>query len=227
MDFFLTILVFRIIAGVQLAKQDRMIQLYIKELDLLPYGKIKYEDYLESTQFKGSTFNMNDTSVNEGIDYHTLTHENRSINLDTLVLPNGYVVTGVRFILVNGRITLQVRGTQFEYSSGKLINKENSVWISNPNPGQNELILGDVAPSLSVSYGAPKDLTPNSFVKFGPTDFWSDASQLTVPFIDLAQVSSEKSPLSGVGLYYDGGNHYGGYIRIKLTVLNSCEYIPE
>lgn len=211
-------------------KHNRMIQLNILEQELKPYGEIVGERYsfYENWEFKGSNFTINDTEVLEGIDYHTLTQENRSINLDTVVVPSGYVITGVRFRLVNGHITLQVRGTEFDYTSGALTNKDKSMWISNLNSGAEELILGEVAPPFE------KDITPivnrknNIFVKFGPTDYWSDISQTTVPLIrgDTVYVD-EKVPLSGVGLYHKSAKSFGGFIAVKLVVLGISEYIPD
>jgi len=186
--------------------------------------------FFDNWQLKGSTFNINDTGVIEGIDYHILTLQNRSINLDTVFVPNGYLVTGVRFRLINGHITLQVRGTEFNYELGELINKDASMWISNPSSGSEELILGDVAPPLE------KEITPivnkrnNLFVKFGPTDYWSDMSQSTVPFIsgDYVHVDADETvPISGVGLYYKGAKSFGGFIAVKLVVLDISPYIPD
>lgn len=123
--------------------------------------------------FEGSSFHKDGKNVVEGVDYHTLTQENRSINLDTVCVPNGYVVTGVRFGLVNGHIALQVRGTEFDYISGQL-NKDKSMWFSDPNSGSEELILGKVSPRAEINEKVVVNDRPNLFVKFGPTDFWSD-----------------------------------------------------
>lgn len=220
--------VFRIVTGVRLLKYNGMIQLNIKEKELKPYAKTLYEsNTYEVWEFKGSKFYMNDTDVFEGIDYHTLTQENRSINLDTVVVPVGYVVTGVRFSLIKGHIVLQVRGTEFDYISGKLINKDSHEWFSNPKSGSDELILGEVAPPFEKIM-AITNKTPNLFVKFGPTDYWSDISQTTVPLIDGETIYiHENGPLAGVGLYHRSVKGYGGFIAAKLVVPDMSQYIPE
>lgn len=210
-----------------------MIQLNIREQELKSYGEISPNArfrYYDSEGFNGSQMNMNDTGVFEGIDYHTLTYENRSINLDTVVVPNGFVVTGVRFNVVNGHIILQVRGTEFDYTSGQLINKDTSMWFSNSNSGSEELILGDVAPPFEKGIKSVINRTPNLYVKLGPTDYWSDISQTTVPLFStdyLIVHEDENVPLSGVGLYHNSAKGFGGLIAVKLIVLDIAHYIPD
>lgn len=206
-----------------------MLQLNIEQKKLKPQKETLTEGVfvIEKWKFLGSSFDIEDEGVVEGVDYHTLTQENRSINLDTVVVPDGYVVTGVRFGLVNGHISLQVRGTEFDYLSGRL-NKNGSMWFSNANCGSDELILGKKSARVEERVKIVVNDRPNLFVKFGPTDFWSDISQTTVPLIDGEQVFvRENTPLSGVGLYHKSSKGFGGYIAVKLVVLNDIYYIPD
>lgn len=206
-----------------------MIQLNIKEQELKAYGETVSDrlKFYNNWEFKGPTFNINDTDVVEGVDYHMLSYENRSINLDTILVPNGYIVTGLRFSLANGHITINVRGTEFDYTSGQLI-KDRSEWFSNLSSSLDELILGDVAPPFEKGITPVVNRTPNLFVKFGPTDYWSDIGQTTVPLISKEKVIiNEGVPLAGVGLYHKSAMGFGGFIALKIIELDIGYYIPD
>lgn len=69
--------------------------------------------------------------MKEGIDFHTLTYKNRSINFDTVIVPQGHVVTGARFALFKGHLRLEVRATEFDFETGTLMNLANSTWMGN------------------------------------------------------------------------------------------------
>lgn len=103
-----------------------MIQLIIAESTLLPYGKLntiiaqENGDLNANNRYVGHPeFSITDADVKNGVDYHTLTYEKRSINLDTVVAPAGKIVTGVRFhALDDGTLTIQIRCTDFDYVAG-------------------------------------------------------------------------------------------------------------
>ena len=48
------------------------------------------------------------TASVDGRDYHTLTYEERGLDLDSLVAPTSHVVTGVRFRKLGGHVNLEV-----------------------------------------------------------------------------------------------------------------------
>lgn len=106
-----------------------MIQFIIAESTLLPYGQIDTTIKNADGETSGLTndryvsheeFEINDSGVKDGIDYHTLTYESRRVNLDAVTAPPGKLVTGVRFHVTNdGRLTVQIRATDFNYVSGK------------------------------------------------------------------------------------------------------------
>lgn len=215
-----------------LTKQNGIIHLAIAERTLLPYGQAEtpsdhgfYEPWKSSNEF----FNIDDSNIIENVDYVTLTYENRSINLDMVTVPKGFLVTGVRFRRVNktGHITLEVRATPFDFVTGKLKDLTNSMWVSNPNCGQTEITLNRPSNPLSHSQNISQiNNTPNAFIKFGPTDYWSDVMQLTVPFIDSQRVEPYNPiPLSGVGLYHKATVGSGGFIAPKLIVQDFEPYI--
>lgn len=106
-----------------------MIQFIVAESTLQPYGQI--DTTIKSADGETSAltndryvsheeFEINGPGINDGIDFHTLTYESRRINLDTVTAPPGKLVTGIRFHATNdGRLTIQIRATDFNYVAGK------------------------------------------------------------------------------------------------------------
>lgn len=166
------------------------------------------------------------SATDKTVDHYTLTYANRSINLDYVTAPKDHLVSGVRFRIVDGRITLDIRATEFDFGTGRLKNQENSVWVSNPNCGNEKIELERRNnPAMSDALSAVNE-TPNAFIEFGPTNYWSDMSQLTVPFIDTQRVEPYMPiALSGVGLYHKTSNGSAGFIATKLIVYDFTPYI--
>lgn len=191
----------------------------------MPYGQAEHTPDHSFYEF----FNVDDSNVEENVDYVTLTYENRSINLDMVTVPKGTLVTGVRFrITKTGHITLDVRATSFDFLTGKLKDLPNSVWISNPNCGQTEIKLQRPnSPLNHLNNLSQINMTQNAFIKFGPTDYWSDVMQLTVPFIDTQRIEPYNPvALSGIGIYHKSTKSgSGGFIAPKLIVYDFESYI--
>lgn len=224
----------RIVTGVMFTKQNGIIHLAIAERTLLPYGQAEttsehsfYEPWKSSYEF----FNIDDSDIEENVDYFTLTYENRSINLDVVSVPKGFLVTGVRFrVEINtGHIILEVRATPFDFITGKLKDLTDSMWMSNPNCGQTEIVLHRPSNPLFHSNNLSQiNNTTNAFIKFGPTDYWNDVMQLTVPFIDTQRVEPYNPvALSGAGLYHKTISGSGGFIAPKLIVYDFESYILD
>lgn len=153
-----------------------------------------------------------------GIDYHTLTRVQRSINLDTITLPLHQVVTGIRFQLKDeNRLGVEIRATDFDYETGKLANLEKSQWIAGTNGERTEFLIDNPdSPTRTTNLQDPYETT-HKFVVFRATDIKKDLAQTTVPFIETVNIeANEPRPLSGVGLYYKGEAGFGGYIAVKL-----------
>lgn len=118
-----------VVTGISITKRNRMIQFIIAESTLQPYGQI--DTTIKSADGETSAltndryinheeFEISDVDSKNGIDYHTLTYENRRINLDTVTAPPGKLVTGIRFHVTNdGQLTIQIRATDFNYVTGK------------------------------------------------------------------------------------------------------------
>lgn len=209
---------FRVITGVRLVKENGVIQISISERTLMRYG-LTDESEQDTWILPDEQFAVTDIGVYEGIDYATLTHENRSINLDDLTLPKGKVVTGVRFQQSNGHLSLEIRATDFDYYSGRLLNISYTPWVKNDQGGQIEIEIPKKRNPLRY---IAKDIyqpemIPNAFVRFGPTDLDYDIGQTTVPFIETYPLESRNPVvLGGVGLTYkSAGNDSTGFIALK------------
>lgn len=142
---------FRIVTGVAITKRNRMIQFVIGESTLLPYGKLNTTITAETGDSNANNryvghpeFSIDSKGVHNGVDYHSLTYDKRSINLDSVEctsgkydtlnhsfianqfpirkfhqIPFSRVVTGIRFhAFDNGVLAIQIRCTEFDYEQG-------------------------------------------------------------------------------------------------------------
>lgn len=78
-----------------------------------------------------SEFRLTDRAVRSGEDYHTMNWKNRAIDTDDLKAPDHHVVTGIRFRTVGSHLNLEIRITETDFETGKLL--ELSSWVSNDN----------------------------------------------------------------------------------------------
>lgn len=161
---------------------------------------------------------LSDRDARVGVDFHQLTYENRSVNFDTVVVPQGHVVTGVRFGVHEGHLRIEVRATQFDFETGTLMSLENSTWLGNDGGGQFEITLADAKP-IGLHDRPIVNTIPDTFVQFTQSDKGSDAAQTVVPFLETSKVEPVLPvPLSGAGLYYKGKKGQGGVVAPKLVV---------
>lgn len=188
-----------------------------------------YETRNAFTTFReGTFFNVGDRNVKPNVDYHTLTWENRSVNLVSVIAPHGTVLTGIRFHVLNERLSLAIRATKFDFSTGELRDVDRSEWITNLSGNRTPIILErpDV-PNKSATKSIPT-FEPNKYIDFQPTDMDKDAGQTTVPFIDDQIVEPRKPTLlSGVGLYYKGQPGFGGFIAPRIFTFDMGPYIGD
>lgn len=117
--------------GVAITKRNRLIQFTIAESTLLPYGHLNTtivnddDDHnvnanANNRYVNHEEFTIDAAGIKDGVDYHTLTYDNRAINLDSVLVPDGKVVTGVRFhVLDDKTLSIQIRATDFDYELGK------------------------------------------------------------------------------------------------------------
>lgn len=191
----------------------------------MPNGRLHQIDVTNSANTQtwrtSKPFSIDDYDVEEGVDFHTISWFNRSIDLDTVV-DAARVVTGVRFRIVNSHLRLEVRVTNFNYQTGKLIDIQHSEWIYNKNTtGKKILELQYPDRSTQSKQKSIPIRGTNHYINFQPTDI-KDAAQSTVPFIDATPVESQTTPLAGVGLYYKTQFGFGGFIAPKLIVFDAA-----
>lgn len=177
-------------------------------------------------------FRHTDDGITEGVDYHKLSWQNRSINLATVSIPQGHVITGIRFTVLKEHLNFEIQSTRFDFNNGLLYGR--SEWIANKNEKRSVLLIDKPEPSHPIHRSSEigersiPDFTPNKFVKFRPTDPDKDAGQTTIPFIDTQMVRpKELTLLSGISLYYKGRPGYGGFIAPKITVYDMSKYLTS
>lgn len=173
-------------------------------------------------------FSIDDYGIEEGIDYHTLSWFNRSIDLDT-VIDSERVVTGVRFRVIDSHLRLEVRVTNFDFESGKLVDIPYSAWIYNNATRKIQLELQNPDRPTRTRFKSIPVRGKNHYVNFQPSSIEKDAAQSTVPFIDKTGVEA-MTPLAGVGIYLKTYKHnnkygYGGFIAPRLVVFDSALYM--
>ncbi|XP_070073239.1 uncharacterized protein [Drosophila takahashii] len=212
----------RVVTGVRFVKRNRVFHLQIQEGDLLPQGVIN------QTEWKPvDSFDVSSKDVKKDVDFHMLTYEKRSIDLDEVKVKNKSVVTGLRFRVDGTHLNLEVQFTEFDFESGQLIEPtKKSFWKSGgSDQPRNKLLLKN--PNVSTQSNSSVPLSSdNQYIDFTNTGFKEDAAQSTVPFIDIQDVTSDPPvPLSGIGIYYKGLDGYGGFLGPKLITYDFSPYV--
>lgn len=169
-----------------------------------------------------TNFTITDPSVKELVDYFTMTYDNRTLNLDTIIAARDQLVTGVRFRIYSGAVHLEARFTYFDEATGKLDLQTASEWKMNSNNQRVPISTEHVdVPTKSKEQTRAIGNDDSNSVKFVPTSWVRDMAQTTVPFIDTNLVEApELVPLSGVGLFYKFQVGHGGYVAPKVVTLD-------
>lgn len=215
--------------GVRFVKKNRIIHIQIQDGELQQRGFIN----VSTLAWKPiSEFKLLDRGIRNGLDYHTMSWDKRAMDLDELIAPIAHVVTGVRLRIIGTHLNLEIRVTEADFNTGKLIDPETtSFWKSNDNTESSKerrtpvkLDKPDI-PTLSPA-GSVIDSKPNQYIEFTHSDVVRDVAQTTVPFIDAQDVIS-KVPvaLSGAGLYHKGQSNYGGFVGLKLITYDFHPHI--
>lgn len=109
----------------------------------------------------------------------------------------------------------------FLSSTGRLKNLDKSKWIGSvEQQSRTELLLDEPDVPIRAIQPAEPDWIPNQFVKFQPSDRTKDAAQVTVPYLDGTFIEGNPTLLSGLGLYYKGQPHFGGFIAPYLIAFD-------
>lgn len=222
----------KVVTGLRFIKQNRIIHLQIQEGTLLPYGNINQSSI---TWRPIDQYTTKSSDVRDGEDYFTLSYYQRAFDLDDLKLTTDRIVTGVRFRKVGSHLNLEVRGTRFNFTSGKLVLPgRGDEWISNDNTDgapvspRKQLVLE--SPDNPLHSLAPSQIysNANQYLLFTHSDIDLDAAQTTVPFIDTQIVAPQPAvPLSGIGVHYKGRRWFGGYIAPKVFTYDYSNHLKE
>lgn len=214
----------KVITGIRLRKVKQIIHMQIQEGVLLPRGHINSTTLVWKPI---DEFSILDANVKNGVDYHTLAWERRGLDLDDLVGPENYLLTGVRFRTLGSRLNLEIRVSPFKYETGKLVKPlEKSYWHSSDVTERTELLLTEPdIPTRSMLVNVP-DSKINQYLNFAPSDRVKDAAQSTVPFIDIQEIQpSPVIPIAGAGIYHKGRKGSGGFVGMKLITYNFAPHL--
>lgn len=162
--------------GIRLLKRYGIVHLFITERSFQRHGRV--DENAESVWKGDYQFTIEDTGVED--DYFTLTWANRAIELDTIRVPDGEVVTGVRFRLVDGRLRFEIRSTPFNHDTGSL-SQDLSVsrWNGNNDHFKAQIKLQNVDVPTRAARKSVRDRRSGVYVEFTPTDIYMDAAQTT------------------------------------------------
>ncbi|XP_041782556.1 uncharacterized protein LOC121599056 isoform X2 [Anopheles merus] len=215
----------RVVTGLRFVKRRQMVHLIVQQGLLLPGGEIA-NSTLEWVVPK--PFTHTDKGVRDGHDYHTLSYDRRAIDLDDVHVPPGYVVTGVQFRVLGARLNLLLRMTEMNFTAGKLVGLDASIWSGSLETERTEIPLKYMdVPTLAPAKSVPMS-TQNQYLRFGPTGGRADAAQTTIPFLDAQPVSPVRpTPLAGAGLMYKGVPKYGGFVAPKIMTYNFGAHIQD
>ncbi|KAH8381533.1 hypothetical protein KR093_007469 [Drosophila rubida] len=217
----------KVVTGIRFVKKNRVFHLQIQQGKLLPRTLID-ESTLEWKPV--DDYKITDPHVSAGIDYHKLSYENRSINLDAV---DRYpevtrLVTGVGFEVIEGHLNLRVHYNNFNFETGELVDTDKGVWFNQEKYGREKIDLENLdVPTRSEDNW--KVLSKfGQYVEFTNTGMRQDAAQTTIPYIDTQELTSlYPVPLSGIGLSYQGTSGYGGYVTPVIVQINFGYYIPR
>lgn len=107
-----------IVTGAKFVKDQRVFHLQLQHGALLPGGLINQSSL---AWIPLDSYNVTHVDIRNGFDYHELTYDSRSMDLDELSTSNdSLVVTGARFCVKEKHINLEVRFSAFNFSTGRL-----------------------------------------------------------------------------------------------------------
>lgn len=151
------------------------------ERSLLPKASLDEND---KNFISNHNFTLTDATAISGLDYFTMTYENRTLNLDTIVATSrDQVVTGVRFRVQSGSVRLEVRFTYFDEATGKLDLTAASEWKSNPENQRTSISVehSDI-PTRSAEQSIAMGSDNSDSIKFVPSGWVRDMAQTTGKF---------------------------------------------
>ncbi|XP_057323949.1 uncharacterized protein LOC130666731 [Microplitis mediator] len=162
-----------------------------------------------------------------GPDTVKLSYNIRAFELDDIELPDGHLVTGVKFLVRNKtRISLAVRGSAMYDDKKKTFPSIHDQWYyPTPDPdrtrynidikySKNPASLYEQLPQLSTPGLNYVDLSTSVFSR-------KDRNVAIIPFIDSRElVTNPPIALGGLGIFYKSKPGYGGFIAFKYITAN-------
>uniref|UniRef100_A0A224XL13 Putative conserved secreted protein n=1 Tax=Panstrongylus lignarius TaxID=156445 RepID=A0A224XL13_9HEMI len=219
----------KVVTGIRFIKASGVIHIQIQEGELLKYGEINATSILWRPI---DEYNIDTKKA--GTDYHMLTWEHRAVDLDDLILPKDHLLTGIKFRKIGGHLNLEIRGSEFDITTGKLKHSgDKSIWVSNDNTDASyykprtkvELYKPDIPTKRIIGENVP-DSSNDQYIEFTSTDVNADAGQTAVPFIDTQLVAPQPPiALTGAGIYHRGTTYSGGFIAPKVFTYDYSEQI--
>lgn len=214
----------RVITGIRLKKINQIIHIQIQEGQLLSRGAIN----TSTTEWQPvDAFSIMDVNVKSGIDYHKLVWEKRALDLDDLQAPQDHLLTGIRFRMVGSRLNLEIMMTPFNFTSGLLIQpEEKTFWHSNDITERAELKFIEPDIPIRNSIQNVPDSAMNQYLNFAPSDRRKDASQSTIPFLDVQPIiPNPPVPIAGAGIFHKGKKGSGGFAALKLITYDFAPHL--
>lgn len=215
---------YRIVGGLRFVEKNKIIFLQIQKI------KVSSDGYANSNDIVWQeipNYKRTDRGVREGVDFHTLSRTERSIDLDDIVAPPGYVITGVTLKNVKSHLKLFARITEYDFTSGAL-NTKNTTWISTSTADTNrkEIDSSQCGVTARPNLGTKQLQETNRFVTFTHSSLQADAAQTTIPFIDIQKVTTQLvTPLIGVGIYYKSEKNQACFIAPKIFTYNFTNHL--
>ncbi|XP_057336197.1 uncharacterized protein LOC130674794 [Microplitis mediator] len=229
----------RVVTGIRFVRNDRLIHLQIQEGLLLPYGKISTTRWrplerFEFNEMEGRYYLVSERESELGrtVEYLPMRLGSdyghaETVNLDDVKAPDYHVVTGVRCRFTwdsiwspkrkRGPIEMQIRVTKLDFVEGRLLNHNNSWWITpDYKTLRGELVLENPDDPRNAPEEGGSVMTATS-VRFRASDWRKDAGQSTVPFFDGRDTSfTPAAPLQGLGLFHLWHKGSGGYLAFRI-----------
>ncbi|XP_050531458.1 uncharacterized protein LOC126900066 isoform X2 [Daktulosphaira vitifoliae] len=221
----------KIVTGVKFNKVNNIFHLQVQEGILGPRGYINESSRSWVTLLRPE-FIYNNSLPQEGVDFFKLSYFSRTIDIDNVMAPKTTVVTGVKFRSIGTHISIEIRVTPFDFSSGNLIQPNiKSYWVGNEdanfsNVERTEIKIDNSDLPTKLKIPSVPDMTAHKYVKFTHSSITRDVAQTTLPFIDKQTVEPFPAiPLSGVGIYFKGIENYGGFIGANVFTYNFSTHI--
>ncbi|XP_059475453.1 uncharacterized protein LOC132196671 [Neocloeon triangulifer] len=214
------------VVGMRFVKLNRVIHLQVQQAKVTPRGGV---DVASAEWVAVEAFDVAATAP--GRDYHKMDYEQRAIDLDDLVAPPGYVLTGIRFRRIGTHLNAEILASPMDMEAGTL-NADASLWIGNDNTDASidnprtgvPLVTPDIPTRTSLP--SETDSSSDQFVTFTHSDMSKDAAQTTVPFLDAQSVQTDPPILlSGAGVYHKGRRGFGGFVGLRLITYDFSDLL--